>query len=262
MSATIFSDLNGTLVHDFPSLNSTKLPNENRYLADETVSEMKKLVEKGAKFVLVTGKRTSNYLGLADMIPHSYAIVEHGCLVFNEKKVDSEWDEIVRPIVGRLGSKKGLIWDCEKQLLREGFRTDSGGRLATFRVYIDKPANLTEQEKVMIEKKVKKEWGGFGIVTTRNHEMLDVLPAVGGKANAIKYLIKKKLDAASIIAIGDDPNDLGMMKLAKFTACPGNAKPEVKRFVNEKGGYVSKFAGHEGTVDVLRNYVSRFVKVY
>ncbi len=260
MTVAIFSDLNGTLVHDFPSSNSIKLPNENRYAASETISEMKKLVEKGAEFVLVTGKRASNYLGLADLIPHSYAIAEHGCLIFDGKKVDSGWDEIVRPFVGRLGSKKGPLWDFEKKLVEDGFKTDSEGRLATFRVYIDKPDSLTEREKALIEKKVEKEAGSLGIVATRNHGMLDVLPAVGGKANAMKYLIKKKgLNTANIAAIGDDANDLSMLALARFTACPGNARPEVKRFINEKGGYVSEFAGHKGTVDVLRNYVSRLV---
>lgn len=260
MTVTIFSDLNGTLVHDFPSPDSIKLPNENRWVANETISEMKKLIEKGAEFVLVTGKRASYYHGLAAIMPHSYAIFEHGCVIMDEGNVDSEWNELIRPVVGVPGSKKGLLWDFEKKLLEDGFRTDSEGRLATFRVYIDKPSNLTEQEKLLIEKKVAEEAGSLGITTTYNHGMLDVLPAVGGKANAMKYLIGKTgFAAGKIVALGDDPNDLSMMRLAEFTACLGNAGLEVKQLVKQKGGYVSELKGHEGTVDILRNYVNPLV---
>ena len=159
---------------------------------------------------------------------------------------------LLEPTVGKLGEKVGPIWEYEAKLLKEGYKTDSTGRFATFRVYIDKPGNMTEFEKQFFERKVATEGAHLGLTTTRNVGMLDVLPICGGKANAIRFLIQsERLEAKDVIAFGDDVNDFDMLGSVATVACPGNANAEIQSLVRDRGGYVSHLSLHAGTLDML-----------
>jgi 3-deoxy-D-manno-octulosonate 8-phosphate phosphatase (KDO 8-P phosphatase) len=62
-------------------------------------------------------------------------------------------------------------------------------------------------------------------------EHVDV--AVGPKEERFRDLCRKLgADPESVVYIGDDVNDLPPMRLAGFTACPADARPEVREAVD------------------------------
>jgi 3-deoxy-D-manno-octulosonate 8-phosphate phosphatase KdsC-like HAD superfamily phosphatase len=71
---------------------------------------------------------------------------------------------------------------------------------------------------------------------------VEVLQGLADKAEAIdNYLKEKNLSWEDIWYIGNDVNDLGAMRKAKFSICPSDAVKAVKKEVDlklkTKGGY-------------------------
>jgi hydroxymethylpyrimidine pyrophosphatase-like HAD family hydrolase len=54
----------------------------------------------------------------------------------------------------------------------------------------------------------------------------------------------------NILCIGDAANDLSMLTIAGYAACPANAAQEVKDCVS----YVSPYPYTEGVLDILRHF--------
>lgn len=114
-----------------------------------------------------------------------------------------------------------------------------------------------QSQQSLLKSRIKAEAKRLGITTTINEGALDLLPKKGGKANAIRHLSKSKgFSLEDVIVLCNDANDLGMLSVAAYAACPADANEQVKLLVNRKGGYVSLLAGHEGAEDMLRNYVA------
>ncbi len=259
MDNIIFSDIDATLVHKSDEGDLIRIPEENKYISREAVELINKLMEED-KFAIITGRRKSGFERLGSIIPHNYAVIEHGCIILDRASFDDDWAYHLKDVIGDIGGYEGLLWQYERQLQSEGYKTDSEGRYASFRVCLDKPHKMTEEEKQNIEKKVEKEAGSFGITTTRNQNMLDILPVKGGKANAINYIIDKEgalgNQMSKVLALGDDTNDKEMMQYADWAACPGNANDDVKKIVLANSGYVSKKMYHQGTLDILKKTLS------
>ncbi|MEN8694245.1 MAG: HAD hydrolase family protein [Akkermansiaceae bacterium] len=64
------------------------------------------------------------------------------------------------------------------------------------------------------------------------------------------------IDAAHILAVGDNFNDLSMLdpSVSGACGCPSNSVEEVKRFVAERGGKVAAKPGSLGVMEVLGHY--------
>ena len=99
MKKVIFSDIDGTLIHK-PDKELTfnkelsdliQINDENRFISKKTIDLISKLRENGAIFVLITGRRKSSYQKLAQIIPHDYAVIEHGCVILENGNYDLEW---------------------------------------------------------------------------------------------------------------------------------------------------------------------------
>lgn len=72
------------------------------------------------------------------------------------------------------------------------------------------------------------------------------------KASLFKQILEaKKLTAGEVAYIGDDVNDLGIMTLIGFTACPADAMPQVARRVD----YICKNNGGHGAFRELAEYI-------
>lgn len=248
----IFSDVDGTLVHKSNKhSNLIQLPEENRYISRHALNLLKEIKNK-APITIITGRRLSGYQRLSNIIPHNYAIIEHGCVILDQGKPDQDWADIVKDVVGIFGCYQGPLWDYVRIIEKQGYKTDYNGRIASVRVFLDKPDNLTEEEKVMLEEKVIKEVGTI-LITTRNQEMLDIIPKSGGKINASYFLLSKYgLEAHDALVLGDDLNDEDMLRNLGFPLCPGNALHLIKKLVEQRKGYVSQHNDHEGTIDMLK----------
>lgn len=78
----------------------------------------------------------------------------------------------------------------------------------------------------------------------------DIQMGIKDKAAFLEnYLHHENIPASSVLFMGDDLPDLGVMKLVGIAACPADAAPEVK----EAAGYVSAVNGGTGCVrEVIR----------
>lgn len=269
MKKVIFSDIDGTLIHKLSKERAfnrevddlIQVSDENRFVSKKTVDLISKLRENEAIFILITGRRKSGYQKLAQVIPHDYAVIEHGCVILENGDYDQGWLKKLEPVIGKIGSKtkEGVLWRYEQFFRRSGYNTDSNGRLATFRVYhnAESQNDLSEEEKVKIESLKHPH----GITTTRNMDMLDILPALGGKLNAMNYLIEKyAVDLQHIIGLGDDVNDHLMLKHVALPMTHNGANKEIKELVNLRKGYVSTFDSYKATEDMLSKILKELYK--
>jgi hydroxymethylpyrimidine pyrophosphatase-like HAD family hydrolase len=197
---------------------------------------------------IITGRSKTSYERLSGIIPHSMAMIEHGCLILEGKAFDSGWVEVMKPFIGEpnSGNRDGLIWDYDRKLQNDGIVTYSKNRMASFRIRLKDNPGI---DLKVIEGRPHPE----GIKTTWNQGYLDFLPAIGGKKECVEYLLNKmKIDWQDVGAFGDDLNDLELLRRVRYAFTLSGASEEVIELV--KGcGYVSPFSCHAGTEDVLLN---------
>ncbi len=249
-----FSDVDGTLVHKEDGQDCKKIPNDDFFLNSQVAEGIQQYRDGGNTFVVVTGRRYKRFTFIDGSIPYDFGLCEHGCLIVTPDGFDREWAACLEPTIGPLGNQTGPLWDYARKLVEGGYRIDSEGRFATVRVFLDKPDNLSEEQKCEIEGRVCEEGGSWGITTTRNINMVDLLPKIGGKVAGIDFLLRRfGKTRRECLGIGDDINDLGMLEALGFAAVPGNAKPQVRDLVTRKGGYVSPLSYHEGSIDIIHN---------
>ncbi len=62
-----------------------------------------------------------------------------------------------------------------------------------------------------------------------------------------------------ILAVGDNYNDLSMLQpeICGACGCPGNSVPEVRDFIEKRGGKVADKPGCEGVMEILSHYFDR-----
>lgn len=81
---------------------------------------------------------------------------------------------------------------------------------------------------------------------------IDCYAGIHNKLEKIKEIANNKNIALSeIIYIGDDLNDLEIIKNVGFSACPNNAQEEIKTQVN----YIAKLSGGNGAVREIINFL-------
>jgi 3-deoxy-D-manno-octulosonate 8-phosphate phosphatase (KDO 8-P phosphatase) len=92
------------------------------------------------------------------------------------------------------------------------------------------------------------------IVVNRARELGvdDVLQGVADKVEALDEIVRKySLDWSAVAFVGDDENDLDVMKACAFAACPADAVDSVKQNCD----YVCKANGGEGAVREVVEYI-------
>jgi hydroxymethylpyrimidine pyrophosphatase-like HAD family hydrolase len=64
------------------------------------------------------------------------------------------------------------------------------------------------------------------------------------------------LEADKILAVGDNHNDLSMLQpeICEACGCPSNAIPEVRDYVQKRGGKVANNPGSVGVIEVMKHY--------
>jgi Cof subfamily protein (haloacid dehalogenase superfamily) len=73
-----------------------------------------------------------------------------------------------------------------------------------------------------------------GVATTSSGQMnIEVMDVNGNKGNALKIMAEYYgISLADTVAIGDNFNDIPMLKVAGFSIAMGNADPAVKQLCN------------------------------
>lgn len=140
---------------------------------------------------------------------------------------------------------KMLLTDCDGCLTDGGmYYSEHGDELKKFNTRDGMGFTLLRQKGIIT-----------GIVTSENVDLnrrraeklkLDILEAgCKDKVAAVRWICKERgVDLANVCYIGDDINDLDVIKMVGFGCCPADAMLEVR----ETAKYVTKAKGGEGVI--------------
>lgn len=219
----IFCDIDGTLIHKEKKFDCFKIPNEKNYFCKTNLKLIKMIMKKDIKFNLITGRRVTNYKKIKLIIPHNEAYIEHGSVLINQRG----------EIEFCLNNKLNEFSDFLKN---KNYIIDNKDRMMSLRV-------LNPDKKLILKKFMKHK-----VKKIYNENRIDFIPSNEGKEKVIEKLKNKN---NLIYAIGNDLNDIEMLKKADKSFCLNDSHNKVKKIVVEKGGYVSPYNSHIGTNDIL-----------
>lgn len=268
VNTAIFSDLDGSLcfhgkIHKINTIGKSKIGNGNgNLIVQDDFSNInrevydfsnklydvyfdiytEKLCQKLSKkndFIIVTGARFSTIQSRKKRLGFvNYIIYENGGIILDKNwEKDKVWDERIRPSLNDL---EKIINELEK----DNWNLDIEGRKTSVRIREKDNKNKsleTLNNKLVLPNTLKK---------TRNLGSIDIIPKLSGKENAVKYLIEKN-KYQSLIGIGDDINDIGMLKLMNKSFVLGNSYREVLDVAKNKNWYVSKKKYFESINEIL-----------
>ena len=144
---------------------------------------------------------------------------------------------------------------------------DVDGTLTDGKVYLDNGKNefkaFNVKDGLMVVQAIKLDYEVI-IMTGRKSEVVarraaelgieEYYQGVRDKKSALEKLMEEKgINYGNLAYLGDDLNDLAVMKEARFAACPADAAAEVK----ENSDLISEFAGGNGAV---REIISHILK--
>lgn len=152
-----------------------------------------------------------------------------------------------------LSNIKLFLTDCDGCLTDGGmYYSEFGDELKKFNTRDGMGFSLLRDKNIII-----------GIITsedvklnTRRAEKLKLNELISGckdKLAAVLSLCKKyHCTLENVVYIGDDINDIELLKRVGFSCCPSDAMPQVKQVVN----YISKYSGGQG---VIRDVVEKLL---
>lgn len=142
---------------------------------------------------------------------------------------------------------------------------DVDGTLTDGKIYIDNNGVETKafhvKDGLAIVQAMKHDLE-IVIITGRSSHIVDIRArelsieevhqGVKNKNKKLREILERKnLQLDQVAYIGDDINDLHIMKLVAFAACPKDAVKEVKEIVH----FTSKYNGGEGAVREVLEYI-------
>lgn len=129
-----------------------------------------------------------------------------------------------------------------------------GSLLEPLKMPITKLMVLAPADRMAIIRKVLVErYKQSTMMVTNEDHLTQIASYQADKGRALKFLCEKyKIDPAHTLAIGDGPNDVGMLKFAGLGVAMGNAFPEAK----EAADLVAPTNDEEGVAHILWKYIA------
>lgn len=246
----VFSDFDNTLAHSIGGNDTSQIGNENCWMAEKSVSLIRE-ISVFVPFYIVTGRRLSGFKRVSEVLPFCRGIIEHGCIIVENGGIDLDYFRDFKKYVGEPGKKQGPIWDYERYLIDKGMRTDSKGRLASFRVF---PDGWDDSRRDDFANGSHPD----GLIGVINQGNVDIIPPIGGKDKAIRRLLQKLSTSwQNSACLGDDYDDKEMLSFSGLPITNSGAVPSIRELVHLDGGYLSPFSGHRATVDMLSYLLKR-----
>ncbi|OOM78477.1 Cof-type HAD-IIB family hydrolase [Clostridium sp. BL-8] len=236
----IFSDLDGTLL------------NNNKKISKENIDAINYFIKNGGMFSVATGRvieATEEYISSIKMnLP---IIVYNGGLIYDynnkkvimEKFIDEEQKQVVKRLLIDYKNIGIEIYANRKLYVIK----DSGHSKRPATKMLDIIYNVTEEiflkewNKVLIvgEPNIINDveesfYNKYNIKGTRSgRTSYEILPLNESKGQALRN-IKERFDLNSkkVICVGDNMNDLELLKEADFSFCPENGSDELKKHAN------------------------------
>ncbi|MBI2130389.1 hypothetical protein HYU10_01330 [Candidatus Woesearchaeota archaeon] len=276
----IFSDIDGTLVFSYKLPDSYE-PVEDFYdthgvgFYTPELSRLVNEIRERNSFHLVTGRAFQSFLNVRDILPYDSAGLENGCIITDrEGNVDREWyDENIREVAGDLDDNGNpqrdpsrQLWDFDGYLGALGFTTEHLGRFASVRIRAENNGGIPPEDlsgRLMDAYWMKSDV--FPDLVMAVHDgTVDFHPSRGGKGNYMRHIAEKEGrqirlgPAGSVtcisdtVAIGNDPNDLPMLRVAEVPITLASARSEIIDYVVSKpGGIVAGGVLYRGSRQML-----------
>lgn len=265
----VFSDLDGTLVHypkelleyatiapcDAASATVTVTYNHTgearecvtlrsktggeSYMSLRTRHLIAELRAAGVVFVIITGARSSTYMGRRPLLPPAdFEFFENGGRKLAAGVLDPAWTDRfvaeVGPILDRsallpelppVEKRDGSLWQLYRQLAHDGWKIDTRDYMTNIRVDVKKSEGKTaSQFQAIVENECPKR----ALASSFNLGKGDIYPRGSGKANAARHILDTlAIDAMDAIALFDDDNDLELGALVGRSFLPGVTHPSV-----------------------------------
>ena len=263
----ICCDIDGTLVRDDKSLSE-----ENKKWIYKAVKE------KGIHFTLVSGRMANGVRPFYDEIGINGPVscYNGGTLVDEEGNIveDLRMPHDLALSLVRVGHKvqigmilfDGMTWFLEEKddyiypWKTKIYQSDSGigpfeELLKTFDtnkvIYMSPSAEKLEEAKAEVLRTVDRS----RITMYRSGNFLEVMPSGYDKGSAIDALSDYyKVPASQIMALGDDYNDIPMLKKAGWSVAMGNAVPEAKAAAK----YITDTNNNDGVAKAIRRYIYNY----
>lgn len=236
----IITDLDGTLL------------NSNKNVSKENIEAINYFIENGGDFSVATGRvieATEEYL--TDIKINLPIIVYNGGIIYdyNNKKILTEKylnkkEKCVTKEILRDFDNIGIEIYANRKLyvLKDsGHSKRSATEMLDIIYDVKDDLFLDDWNKVLIvgERDVidnieKNFYDKYKLKGTRSgRTSFEILPENESKGQALKNIIKMfDLNSKRVICIGDNMNDLELLKEAAFSFCPENGSEELKKYAN------------------------------
>ena len=248
----IATDFDGTIFAEF----------ENPPIPDEFVTLIAAMQERGARWVINTGRDMSS---LMEALGRSRIPIEPDFLVLVEREIHIHQDS-------RYISHHAWNTTCEAAQAR-----------VFARLRADLPAIVDWINARFHARIYEDPYSPFCLITRDNgdmdqiHQYLDTYcdtvkdlalvrndvyarfsHSAYNKGTALAEISRLiKVSAAQVFAAGDHLNDLPMLnrEFARFVAAPANAVPEVRQRIREQDGFLSLRGQGRGVADAIKFYL-------
>ena len=222
----VVCDLDGTLIHPRKEAIPIKGRSGMSYLGRDAADILTK-ISKIIPIIIATGRNAASTARLVRQLPDarfSGFVLENGFVV--KQDIDDPL-----PLNGKWDSIAALFPHWE----RLSFYENCVG-------FVPPPSR---DDLTLIVKNTLKENGYTDLVYKENKKIY-VYP---GKVDKMRGL--SLLGAHPYIAMGDEINDIQMMKKSSICVTLSSAIAELKEIVKEKKGFCSPMTSHEGARDML-----------
>lgn len=108
------------------------------------------------------------------------------------------------------------------------------------------------ESKLEEARRLSKQVPDIAVTSSANHN-IEINHIEAQKGCAVRWLAERlSIPLEKVMAIGDNLNDLSMMKVAGFPVAMGNAEPELKNFCR----FVTRSHDENGVAHAIRTYIS------
>jgi len=235
-------DMDGTLL------------DSNKQISRENREAVKYFVEKGGRFTIATGRMD---LGIAQYMPqlpvNAPVILYNGSLIYDYERKEALWYKLlpkdVRSVLVHLMERfpqmgVEVFQGGQMILLKENDITDMHLKRAEFnprRTSIEALADgwykvilawehekLEEVEKYILENVINEESPFYTVYS--EPFFLEILSKGASKGRALEQLIQMlEISRSKVIAVGDNLNDIDMIKVAGIGIAVENAHEQLKK---------------------------------
>ncbi|MFV9646332.1 MAG: hypothetical protein ACNYWU_10970 [Desulfobacterales bacterium] len=219
-------DLDGTLLYAEPEIIPVRGKSGFRYLA-ESAAQLLIKISKIMPVVIATGRNALSVKRLTVQLPNvrfGGFVLENGFVVKGsldcESRLENEWDFII-----------DLLPDWERL---PGYENCLG---------LIPPEN--RNDPINVVRQILGETGKAGYVYSESRKIF-IYPGVPNKMSGLH-----RLRIHPYATLGNDLNDLQMLKNSSCPVTLSAACVQIKNIVKEKNGYCSSLSSHAATEDML-----------